>query len=614
MKKKLTVLILLIIFIVGLVPSVAFASVDFSEQAASFYETYFSDIPLQVVVWDSFGNASRQEEFNSASREIDTLMNNVDRLASASVVGSDIYRFNHAPVNTPVEISSLVKQMYDIASKMYKVTGGAYNSAVYRLVDLWGFSSRTYLNDGNEAYDRDWTRDSATNKFFYPLPDDKYISAFKQLTDFSKVVLTESDGKYFLTNTCPVVNVDGIEYTMTIDLGGIAKGYAVDEVENILAKYTFNKGYISLGGSSLRVLSNSKGEALELSLINPRGYGNYAKFNSVKNANVSTSGDYVRNYFVDDTRYCHIVDGATGRPVATHLMTVTVVGDISAAEADCLTTGMMVMGLERNKALISDKEGYVQKNNLLIAMSIELSSTSKYGIVTNAPGDSFAILDKGYAIYNGVEESMETDKTGIIVLFTILGLVVVGGLVAVIVIKTKRRGADKLLVVGQVRKGKPFLFKDIFVYVALAVLIVGLFAVFVFPKGAALKKIEVYEMASSSKLMFSYSFVTNDYSIAIGYEKRIKITESKDKLLVTVYERDIDDTTDLTKVGYNIIEISIVKDNLYAKVIEADCSKMPDCVNNFFPIKAGNDSIICIPHGIKVIGVGEKSNNGGLEI
>ena len=115
---------------------------------------------------------------------------------------------------------------------------GAFNPAVYRLVDLWGFSSRIYSNgDFGLPYDRPVTAQQFAENG-YPLPEQKYVTAFSQKDfvsfDEQAVELTQQDGKYYVTKNVSPVTVDGVEYQQWLDLGGIAKGYVVDGIKQLL--------------------------------------------------------------------------------------------------------------------------------------------------------------------------------------------------------------------------------------------------------------------------------------------------------------------------------------------------------------------------------------------
>lgn len=268
----------------------------------------------------------------------------IDGLLSPTTDGSDIYNFNSAAAGERVEIDKITYAAIEQCKTLYSLTDGAYNPAVYMLVDLWGFTPR--FNDDGEAveeYDR--------ADFESELPDEKYISAFIELTDFSAVELFESGGKYYAVKPAVTVEVDGVEYSMKIDLGGYGKGYAADLMIESLIENGVNDGYISIGESSLYMLSYPYAdEEWNMNLKYPTFDENYqselyAAF-PFENGGVSTSGVYERYYRIEDRIYSHIIDSATGEPINNGMFTATVAGG-SAADCDALTTALCVMGKDR---------------------------------------------------------------------------------------------------------------------------------------------------------------------------------------------------------------------------------------------------------------------------
>ena len=235
---------------------------------------------------------------------------------------------------------------------MYTETGGAYNPATGLLVDLWGFSPRHRAVDYQPAlpYDR--------QNFEESLPEQKYIDAFSapEMTDFSAVVLSETDGGYSIAKPAAVASVDGTDYSMRISLDGIGKGASVDAAAEILRTAGVKYGYYNAGGSSLCVLENpSRQDGIwEITVNSPREElgTSYATL-SVKNTTVSTSGDYEQYYEIGGTRYSHII-GRNGQPVGagSHILCATVVGG-SAAEGDARATALVTMSATEAKEYAS---------------------------------------------------------------------------------------------------------------------------------------------------------------------------------------------------------------------------------------------------------------------
>jgi thiamine biosynthesis lipoprotein len=144
------------------------------------------------------------------------------------------------------------------------------------------------------------------------------------------------------------------EKGMGVDLGGIAKGFAVDEVRQTYAKYGIKDGLINLGASSMYGLGlNKEGKPWRIGLRHPRKDDAQQKMAvlSLQDAALSTSGDYERFFEAGGVRYHHIIDPRTGRPAQSGAMSVTILVDASVPDGgmltDLLTTAVFVLGPEQ---------------------------------------------------------------------------------------------------------------------------------------------------------------------------------------------------------------------------------------------------------------------------
>ena len=190
-----------------------------------------------AAVYDDFKSEAARQRFETAWQEITRMFAGLEAAASLSKPDSDISRFNGARGGESVRISPMTADIISAAKKLHAFTGGAFNPADENMVDLWGFTPR-FRNGNNmpKAYDRPARADGGI-----PLPDRRYIEAFRRISDFSLVTLSgdEKDG-YLLTKAAKDVVVDGTAYSLKIDLGGIAKGYGAQKAEAILRAHDFH--------------------------------------------------------------------------------------------------------------------------------------------------------------------------------------------------------------------------------------------------------------------------------------------------------------------------------------------------------------------------------------
>ncbi|MEO7385842.1 MAG: FAD:protein FMN transferase [Gammaproteobacteria bacterium] len=136
---------------------------------------------------------------------------------------------------------------------------------------------------------------------------------------------------------------------LCIDLGGMAKGTALERARAVLADRGIRSALLDVGGSSLLAIGKKGTRPWVIGLRHPREARVFAQLALGPGEAVSTSGDYERGYEKDGRRYHHILDPATGRPT-TRSATVTVVAD-DAELADAASTALMVAGPDRFRAI-----------------------------------------------------------------------------------------------------------------------------------------------------------------------------------------------------------------------------------------------------------------------
>ena len=153
---------------------------------------------------------------------------------------------------------------------------------------------------------------------------------------------------------------------MRIDLGGIAKGWAVDRGIDILRELGIEHAMVNAGGDT-RLLGDRRGKPWIVGIRDPRNEGKVVTRIPLQDEAISTSGDYERYFEEDGVRYHHILEPGTGKsPKAVR--SVTVIGP-TATHTDGLTKPVFILGVERGlefirkvkdaEAIIVDNEGRV---------------------------------------------------------------------------------------------------------------------------------------------------------------------------------------------------------------------------------------------------------------
>jgi thiamine biosynthesis lipoprotein len=206
-----------------------------------------------------------------------------------------------------------------------KLSDGAFDITVGPLVDLWKIG----------------TKDAR-------IPSPEEIKNTLPLVGYEKMEVDESQGTVMLEKP-----------GMVIDLGGIAKGYAADEVVNIMKKHDIKSALINLGGSNVYTIGKkTDGSIWRIGLQHPRKNqgGGFLGIIGESNKAVSTSGDYERYFIVDNKRYHHILNPKTGYPADNGVISDSIITD-NSMDADAMSTVVFVLGPEKGMEFIKSLSG-----------------------------------------------------------------------------------------------------------------------------------------------------------------------------------------------------------------------------------------------------------------
>ncbi|WP_101912525.1 FAD:protein FMN transferase [Megasphaera vaginalis (ex Bordigoni et al. 2020)] len=299
------------------------------------------------------------KEAKDAVEESYAKIEELDRLASAQNPQSDVSKINQHAGLDYVQVDPAVYTMIAFAKAYSEKTNGTWDITIGTISQLWGIGT-------------DHAR----------VPDDEEIRAALALVNYHDILLRPEDNSVKLAKK-----------GMYIDLGGIAKGYAVDEVRKIYDAHRIKNGLINLGASSMYGAGhNSKGKTWKIGIKHPRADepDRYLGIVSVSDTYVSTSGDYERFFEKDGVRYHHIFDPQTGRPAGSGVMSDTIIvrNDIPHAGmlSDMLTTIVFIAGPEKGMALIRSMEG----------VECEITGTDGTVYMTEGFKKDFSDLDRDF--------------------------------------------------------------------------------------------------------------------------------------------------------------------------------------------------------------------------
>ncbi|TEB14140.1 Thiamine biosynthesis lipoprotein ApbE precursor [Pelotomaculum sp. FP] len=282
-------------------------------------EKFIMDTLIQITVYSEDKEKGQQalEEAFGAFERIHSLTDRFQKLEQ-TITSNDVVKLNENAGTKPVAVSADTINMIERSHYFASATGGAFDVTIGPVMDLWGFG-----------------------KSEQRVPADEEIKRALSLVDYNKVQVDPDNMTVFLAQP-----------GMSLDLGGVAKGYATDEAVKALRDMGIQHAIINAGGNVYALGDKPDGSPWRVGVQDPRGDKGIIGILYVKDRAVVTSGDYQRYFEQDGVRYHHIVDPSTGKQ-ARGVMQATVVAD-SATDADILSTTLFVLGAQKGMGFVQE--------------------------------------------------------------------------------------------------------------------------------------------------------------------------------------------------------------------------------------------------------------------
>lgn len=274
-------------------------------------------------------------------KKISTRLEQINAQMSTYLPDSELSRFNNNPASDWQPVSRPLYKVLLEAQKISRLSNGAFDITVGPLVNLWGF--------GPEAV-------------HIEPPADTLIDERLNLIGYTHLKLREQ----------PLAASKDFP-GLYLDLSALAKGYAVDQVAELLEKQGVSDYMVEIGGEIRLRGGNLSGKPWRIAVEKPTPDKRMIqRVLAITDIAMATSGDY-RNFFeFHGARFSHTIDPRTGRPVSHRLASVTILRQTSM-EADALATAMMVLGPEQGYRLaeqqriaalfiIKDGDGFREKS------------------------------------------------------------------------------------------------------------------------------------------------------------------------------------------------------------------------------------------------------------
>ena len=248
--------------------------------------------------------------------EIEKLLSEFDLSASNYKSNSVISKVNRGET---VVLDSIFLGNYKLANRISKETKGDFDITVRPLVQAWGFGSI-------KAQDM----------------DSAIVDSIMQFVGYNKVLIVNGE----------VIKEDN---RLKLDFDAIAQGYSVDVVCAFIESKGIQSYLVDIGGEIYASEYKYEKEKWSVGIEQPKDsatYGeNLSAILNLSNKGMATSGNYRKFYVKDGIKYAHTISPHTGYPIASRLLSATVLAK-TAAEADAYATSFMVMGVEKSKEFL----------------------------------------------------------------------------------------------------------------------------------------------------------------------------------------------------------------------------------------------------------------------
>ncbi|MFI3228112.1 MAG: FAD:protein FMN transferase [Clostridia bacterium] len=290
------------------------------------------DTPVTISIYDDVEDQVLTDAFS--------LCRNFEQRFSKTVESSEVSKLNNADGET-IQASDELVMLLKTALDFTKTTSGLFDVTTYTLSEVWDFKNPDPQVPSQDEID-------------YALSTIGYYN-----------IVIEGNSVRLLNNA-------------KIDLGGIVKGYAADEIKNFLIEQGVNHATINIGGNVLTIGKKNNTDLWAVGIREPFEDENTVLMSvEVDGLSVVTSGPYERNFTIDGVLYHHILNPKTGYPADSDLSSVTIITEKSII-ADTLSTSCYLMGLDKAIELIestADTEAVFIDNNGEIIVSSGIGET-----------------------------------------------------------------------------------------------------------------------------------------------------------------------------------------------------------------------------------------------
>lgn len=309
------------------------------------------DTLVSITIYGLEEPGNWRRHITAAFEEIERIENLATSYKKTSEIGQINALAGIDSVSASQDIINLIQQ----AESISRLSNGAFDITILPLKRLWNFKSANPV-----------------------VPGGKEISRNLSLIDYEKIVTQEN--KVYLPLS-----------EMGLDLGGIAKGYAVDRAADFLTEMGYEDFMVEAGGDLMAKAGPLTKGQRRIWVRHPRYPDRFFATIDLDAGAVATSGDYERSFKLNGKNYHHILNPKTGYPADNSVVSVTIIAD-NVTRADALATAVFVLGPQDGMELIEADprlEGLIiltdgQDKNPKLSWKISKNLTDKINFIEDS--------------------------------------------------------------------------------------------------------------------------------------------------------------------------------------------------------------------------------------
>lgn len=296
----------------------------YEKYTASFLDLF--DTASTIIAYDT-SQESFDENYERFYKELERYDHLFDIYSEYEGI-TNLYTVNKRAALEPIKVDKEIIDLLKFGKEVYELSDGRTNICFGSVLELWHIERERAKENPEEA----------------KIPDEQALKEASRHTDINSLIIDEENSTVFFSDE-----------KLRLDVGAIAKGYAVAKVTQWAQDNLWQSAAISIGGnvSTFGYKNNDSSTLWKIGIESPiPNSDDYSELVSVTDVSIVTSGDYQRYYYVGDKKYCHIINPNTLMP-SEYMASVSVICEDSGM-GDALSTTLFNMSINEGMKLVEE--------------------------------------------------------------------------------------------------------------------------------------------------------------------------------------------------------------------------------------------------------------------